>query len=66
MNAIEIRGLEKQFSRFKLGPLDLTVPQGAGGMASGTVLFLRTYAFLRSKSLFPFPLRNHRKYYTNE
>src|SRR5689334_12594859 len=29
MNAIEIRGLEKQFSRFKLGPLDLTVPQGA-------------------------------------
>src|SRR5215204_4357526 len=29
MNAIEIRGLEKHFSRFKLGPLDLTVPQGA-------------------------------------
>jgi ABC-2 type transport system ATP-binding protein len=29
MNAIEIRGLEKYFSRFKLGPLDLTVPQGA-------------------------------------
>jgi ABC-2 type transport system ATP-binding protein len=29
MNAIEIRGLEKQFSRFNLGPLDLTVPQGA-------------------------------------
>ena len=29
MKAIEIHGLEKQFSRFKLGPLDLTVPQGA-------------------------------------
>jgi ABC-2 type transport system ATP-binding protein len=29
MNAIEIRGLTKHFSRFKLGPLDLTVPQGA-------------------------------------
>ena len=29
MNAIEIRRLEKHFSRFKLGPLDLTVPQGA-------------------------------------
>jgi len=28
-NAIEIRGLEKQFGRFKLGPLDLTVPRGA-------------------------------------
>ena len=27
--AIEIRGLEKQFGRFKLGPLDLTVPRGA-------------------------------------
>ena len=29
MNAIEIRGLEKHFSRFNLGPLDLAVPQGA-------------------------------------
>ena len=29
MNAIEIRGLEKHFNRFNLGPLDLTVPQGA-------------------------------------
>lgn len=28
-NAIEIRGLEKSFSKFKLGPLDLTVPRGA-------------------------------------
>jgi len=28
-NAIRIRGLEKHFSRFKLGPLDLTVPPGA-------------------------------------
>ncbi len=28
-NAIQIRGLEKHFSRFKLGPLDLTVPPGA-------------------------------------
>jgi len=28
-NAIEIRGLEKSFSKFKLGPLDLTVPTGA-------------------------------------
>jgi ABC-2 type transport system ATP-binding protein len=28
-NAIEIRGLKKSFSRFQLGPLDLTVPQGA-------------------------------------
>jgi ABC-2 type transport system ATP-binding protein len=28
-NAIEIRGLEKSFSTFKLGPLDLTVPRGA-------------------------------------
>lgn len=27
--AIEIRGLEKSFSAFKLGPLDLTVPKGA-------------------------------------
>ncbi|MES2708415.1 MAG: ABC transporter ATP-binding protein [Verrucomicrobiota bacterium] len=27
--AIEIRGLTKQFSRFALGPLDLTVPAGA-------------------------------------
>jgi len=27
--AIVIRGLEKSFSRFKLGPLDLTVPKGA-------------------------------------
>ncbi len=27
--AIEIRGLEKSFSRFKLGPLDLNVPRGA-------------------------------------
>ena len=27
--AILIRGLEKSFSRFKLGPLDLTVPKGA-------------------------------------
>jgi ABC-2 type transport system ATP-binding protein len=29
MNAIEIRNLEKHFSRFHLGPLDLSVPQGA-------------------------------------
>jgi ABC-2 type transport system ATP-binding protein len=28
-NALEIRGLEKSFSSFKLGPLDLTVPMGA-------------------------------------
>ena len=28
-NAIEIRGLEKSFSKFKLGPVDLTVPSGA-------------------------------------
>ena len=28
-SAIEIRGLEKSFSMFKLGPLDLTVPVGA-------------------------------------
>jgi ABC-2 type transport system ATP-binding protein len=28
-NAIEIRGLVKQYSRFQLGPLDLTVPRGA-------------------------------------
>jgi ABC-2 type transport system ATP-binding protein len=27
--ALEIRGLEKSFSKFKLGPLDLTVPRGA-------------------------------------
>jgi len=27
-NAIEIRGLEKSFSKFKLGPPDLTVPSG--------------------------------------
>lgn len=27
--AIEIRGLTKKFSRFALGPLDLTVPEGA-------------------------------------
>jgi len=28
-NAVEIRGLEKAFSSFHLGPLDLTVPAGA-------------------------------------
>jgi ABC-2 type transport system ATP-binding protein len=28
-NALEIRGLQKSFSSFKLGPLDLTVPMGA-------------------------------------
>jgi ABC-2 type transport system ATP-binding protein len=28
-NAIEIRGLIKKYSRFQLGPLDLTVPRGA-------------------------------------
>ena len=28
-NAIEIRGLSKSFPRFRLGPLDLTVPAGA-------------------------------------
>jgi ABC-2 type transport system ATP-binding protein len=28
-NAVEIRGLEKAFSTFRLGPLDLTVPRGA-------------------------------------
>jgi ABC-type multidrug transport system ATPase subunit len=28
VNAIEIRGLEKSFSKFKLGPFDLTVPNG--------------------------------------
>jgi ABC-2 type transport system ATP-binding protein len=28
-NAIEIRGLEKSFPKFKLGPLDLSVPRGA-------------------------------------
>ena len=28
-NAIEIRGLSKTFPRFRLGPLDLTVPSGA-------------------------------------
>jgi ABC-2 type transport system ATP-binding protein len=28
-NAIEIRGLKKSFGKFQLGPLDLTVPQGA-------------------------------------
>jgi len=28
-NAIEIRGLEKSFPKFKLGPLDLTAPSGA-------------------------------------
>lgn len=29
MNAIEIRGLRKTFERFHLGPLNLTVPEGA-------------------------------------
>ena len=29
MNAIEIRGLERRFKRFRLGPLDLTVPRGS-------------------------------------
>jgi ABC-2 type transport system ATP-binding protein len=28
-NAIEIRGLVKNYPRFQLGPLDLTVPRGA-------------------------------------
>jgi len=28
-NAMEIRGLEKKFPSFKMGPLDLTVPRGA-------------------------------------
>jgi ABC-2 type transport system ATP-binding protein len=28
-NAIEIRGLEKRFPAFTLGPIDITVPQGA-------------------------------------
>lgn len=28
-NAIEIRGLEKAFPKFKLGPIDLTAPRGA-------------------------------------
>jgi len=28
-NAIEIRNLEKRFRQFKLGPIDLTVPEGA-------------------------------------
>ena len=28
-NAIEIRGLVKKYSRFQLGPLDMTVPRGA-------------------------------------
>jgi ABC-type multidrug transport system ATPase subunit len=28
-NAVEIRGLRKSFPRFTLGPLDLTVPEGA-------------------------------------
>jgi ABC-2 type transport system ATP-binding protein len=28
-NAIEIRGLTKSFSKFRLGPLDLTVPRGS-------------------------------------
>jgi len=28
-NAVEIRGLEKKFSSFALGPLDMTVPRGA-------------------------------------
>ena len=28
-NALEIRGLQKSFSSFQLGPLDLTVPMGA-------------------------------------
>ncbi len=28
-SAIEIRGLEKKFPKFRLGPLDLTVPRGA-------------------------------------
>jgi ABC-2 type transport system ATP-binding protein len=28
-NAVEIRGLKKSFPRFTLGPLDLTVPEGA-------------------------------------
>ncbi|HET7695815.1 MAG TPA: ABC transporter ATP-binding protein [Vicinamibacterales bacterium] len=28
-NAVEIRGLEKKFPAFELGPLDLTVPRGA-------------------------------------
>ena len=29
INAIEIRGLVRRFAKFTLGPLDLTVPQGA-------------------------------------
>jgi ABC-2 type transport system ATP-binding protein len=29
MNAIEIRGLEKRFPAFALGPVDITVPRGA-------------------------------------
>jgi ABC-2 type transport system ATP-binding protein len=28
-NAVEIRGLEKRFPKFTLGPLDITVPRGA-------------------------------------
>ncbi|MFM2082239.1 MAG: hypothetical protein RL380_930, partial [Verrucomicrobiota bacterium] len=28
-NAIEIRGLVKNYPKFTLGPLDLTVPRGA-------------------------------------
>lgn len=27
-NAIEIRGLEKTFNQFKLGPIDLDIPRG--------------------------------------
>src|ERR1700710_312220 len=28
-NALEIRGLEKKFGTFTLGPIDITVPEGA-------------------------------------
>src|SRR5262245_48080110 len=28
MHALEIRGLQKTFPRFRLGPIDLTVPRG--------------------------------------
>ena len=28
-HAVEVRGLEKRYKNFTLGPLDLTVPQGA-------------------------------------
>jgi ABC-2 type transport system ATP-binding protein len=58
MAALEIRGLKKSFGAFTLGPLDLTVPDGAiygfvGPNGAGKTLTRSSWLYRTRSSILP-------------